>query len=141
MQATQELLEMATKIHIISIIFTILTALWIIFIFYRLKDYKELTKKYERYVLFYYFFVSTIFFTGLILLTILKFHFTLKVILMILAIFHLLITSIKLHRVFKNSRLKNIESQNAFVKQTKKKFILDIVVLLSIGAISYAIHI
>ncbi len=137
----QQLLQLSTKIHIISIFFTLCIILLFIFIFYKEKDYVILTRKYERYTLFYYFFLSSIIFTGLILFTLIHFQFSLKVSLMILATIHLIVTSIKLYIKFKQSRLKDKESQKTFIIYTRKKFIIDATMLIIIGILSYAIHI
>ncbi len=137
----QQLLQLSTKIHIISIFFTLCIILLFIFTFYKEKDYVILTRKYERYTLFYYFFLSSIIFTGLILFTLIHFQFSLKVSLMILATIHLIVTSIKLYIKFKQSRLKDKESQKTFITYTRKKFIIDATILIIIGILSYAIHI
>ncbi len=137
----QQLLQLSTKIHIISIFFTLCIILLFIFTFYKEKDYVVLTRKYERYTLFYYFFLSSIIFTGLILFTLIHFQFSLKVSLMILATIHLIVTSIKLYIKFKQSRLKDKESQKTFITYTRKKFIIDATILIIIGILSYAIHI
>ena len=137
----QQLLQLSTKIHIISIFFTLCIILLFIFTFYKEKDYVVLTRRYERYTLFYYFFLSSIIFTGLILFTLIHFQFSLKVSLMILATIHLIVTSIKLYIKFKQSRLKDKESQKTFITYTRKKFIIDATILIIIGILSYAIHI
>jgi len=137
----EELLSLSTKLHVGAIIILGLLVLFINFRLQKEDDYIKLTKKYEKYSLFYYFFLATLFFTGLILFTVIKFVWSLKIVLMIMAILHMSVTSVKLHIVFKNSRIKDISSQESFKKYAKKKYLIDLIVLVLIGIISYAIHI
>jgi len=136
-----ELILLSTKLHIFAVVFSLIL---IVFITLRLQsegDYVKLTKKYERYSLFYYFFLASIFFTGLILFTVMKFEWSVSIVLMIMAILHLTVTSIKLHKIFKNTRKNDVDSQLIFKKYLKKKYLIDIIVLVIVGVVSFAIHI
>jgi len=136
-----ELILLATKLHVFTVAMLVTLIIFIILRLQSESDYVKLTKKYERYSLFYYFFLSSILFTGLILFTVLKFKWSIRVILMIMAILHLTVTSIKLHKIFKNTRKNDIDSQLLFRKYLKKKYLIDIVVLVIVGVVSFAIHI
>ncbi len=137
----QELLTLSKEIHVGVIITTALVILYLYFRFLFEKDYIRLTKFYEKFSLVYFFFLSTLAFTGLIVFTVLKFSWSLKVVLMILAIFHMIVTSVKLHRFLKISSLKDKKTQIDFKEYGQKKYMLDLIVLITVGFISYAIHI
>jgi len=137
----EELVDLSTKIHVVSVFLTIMITVFLYVTFVTQKDFENLTKKYEKYSLIYFFFLSVTAFTGIILWTVLKFHFEYKILLMLLALLHLIITSIKLHKIFKKSKVFIKQSQTNFINYTRKKYFLDMVVLLLIGCISYAIHI
>lgn len=137
----EQLLNLSKQMHEITIFLTIFLLIYLYFTFLLDKRYIALIKKYERYSLVYFFFLGCVFFTGLILFTILKFKWSLKVVFMIMAILHMSITSIKLHKIFKNSRTFIKDSQINFINYAKKKYLIDIFVLVLIGFISFAIHI
>jgi hypothetical protein len=136
----KELIELSTQIHVISVLLTILVNIFLYITFIFLSDYKLLTRKYERYSLIYFFFLSVTAFTGLVLFTVIGFVWSVKIVLMIMALLYMILTSIKLHTIFKNSRIFDEKSQIAFRKYTRKKYFLDILVLILVGCISYAIH-
>jgi hypothetical protein len=136
----KDLIELSTQIHVISVLLTILVNIFLYITFVSLSDYKLLTRKYERYSLVYFFFLSVTAFTGLVLFTVTGFVWSVKIVLMIMALLHMIVTSIKLHTIFKNSRIFDEDSQIAFRKYTRKKYFMDILVLIMIGFISYAIH-
>jgi len=137
----KDLILLSTQIHVVSVLLTILVNIFLYVTFLFESDYKTLARKYERYSLIYFFFLSVTAFTGLVLFTVLGFLWSLKIVLMILALLHLSVTSVKLHRIFKSSRTYDIDSQKLFKDYTVKKYFMDICVLVLIGFISYAIHI
>ncbi len=137
----QELISLSTKIHVLSVLLTVMVTVFIYITFVTQSDYVKLTKKYERYSLVYFFFLSMTVFTGIVLFTVSGFVWSFKIVLMIMAVLHLIVTSVKLHVHFKSSRLWDKDSQEIFRKYTRKKYFMDIVVLVLIGFISYAIHI
>jgi len=136
----KELIQLSTQIHVISVILTILVNIFLYVTFLTENDYVTLTKKYERYSLVYFFFLSVTAFTGIVLFTVMGFVWSLKIVLMILALLHLIVTSVKLHTIFKASRVFDKKSQLLFKNYTRKKYFMDIVVLVLVGFISYAIH-
>ena len=137
----EQLITLARELHEVSLFITIFLVIYLYFKFLFEKDYVTLTKKYERYSLVYFFFLGVLFFTGLVLFTVMKFQWSLKIILMIMAIMHMTVTSIKLHKVFKRSNLFDESSQESFKSYSLKKYFIDILVLILIGFIAYAIHI
>ncbi len=137
----EELITLARELHEVSLFITIFLVVFIYFRSLFEEDYVALTRKYERYSLFYFFFLGVLFFTGIVLFTVMKFKWSLKIVLMIMAILHMTVTSIKLHRVFKQSNLFDESSQRKFKSYSLKKYFIDMIVLITIGFISYAIHI
>jgi len=136
----KDLILLSTQIHVISVLLTIIVNIFLFITFLTQKDYVTLTKKYERYSVIYFFFLSVTAFTGIVLFTVSGFVWSFKIVLMILALLHLIVTSVKLHTVFKASRLIDTKSQIAFKKYTRKKYFMDIIVLVLVGFVSYAIH-
>ena len=85
-------------------------------------------------------FLGMFVFTGFLAWAVLEFVMSVKVIVMILAVLHMIVTSVKLNRVFKRSRVRDLDSQKEFVKYAKKKYTIDIFILIVIGVVAYAIH-
>ncbi len=137
----EQLITLSRELHEVSLFITILLVIYLYFKFLFEKDYVTLTKKYERYSLVYFFFLGVLFFTGLVLFTVMKFKWSFKIVLMIVALLHMTVTSIKLHRIFKKSNLFDKNSQKSFKSYSLKKYFIDILVLVMIGFIAYAIHI
>jgi len=136
----KELILLSTQIHVLSVLITIIVTTFIFVTFSTGNDYVKLTKKYERYSLIYFFFLSVIVFTGIVLFTVTGFVWSVKIAIMIATVLYMIYTSIKLHVVFKSSRIYDKDSQVDFKKYTRKKYFIDVALLIMIGFLSYAIH-
>ena len=137
--ATAELINMATDLHLIFVLATIFVAVVSFFFIFSDKDFRAFSKWVESIALQYYFMLGSLFFTGLILWTTESFVLHWKVFLMIGAMIVILYTSIKLHRIYKKTRLNNIPSQQAFKQYAKRKYLIDIVLLVGTAAVAYAV--
>ena len=135
-----ELMTTSSLTHQVLLLALILTTVIVLVLFKTENDYVKLTKIHERGSLIYFLFLTTLAFTGLLAFTVLQFTFSAKIVIMILAFFHMLVTSIKLYVKFKKTTKNDLESQIEFKNYANKKYTIDIFLLIIIGFISYAIH-
>jgi cytochrome c biogenesis protein CcdA len=136
----QELMTVSINTHIVLLLSMLLVSTILVVIFFTQDDYIKLTRVYERVSLIYFLFLSMFVFTGLLAFTVIKFTLSFRVILMILATLYIIVTSVRVHRIFKESRLNDRSSQITFVEHTRKKYIVDNSILILVGLLSYAIH-
>ncbi len=87
----------------------------------------------------YYLLLAAVAFTGLLVWTVEEFVLKPDVLAMIAVWFVILATSIMKYQKYKRTKIKDIESQKEFKNFALKKYVLDIVLLLSVMSISYAI--
>ena len=132
----EEIFDLSIKLHIFFAISTILIAAYILYLFYADIEYVPLTRKVEFITIWYYVILAALAFTGLIALTAQKFIFSFIVILMICASVLILITGIKEYKLFKKTRVKDIQSQEKYRKFAKKKYLWDMCLIIIIGVIS-----
>ncbi len=137
--ATAELIEMATDLHLIFVLTTIFVAVVSFFFIFSDKDFRAFSKWVESIALQYYFMLGSLFFTGLILWTTESFVLHWKIFMMVGAMVVILFTSIRLHRIYKKTRLNDIPSQLAFKSYAKRKYLADIALLVGTAAIAYAV--
>jgi len=136
----QELMTASLLTHVSFLIITILTTIIMLFIFFTREDYVRLTRSYERGSLVYFMFLAILIFTGFLAWVVMKFVITFKIIIMVLAVLHMIVTSVKLNIAFKRSRVRNLESQKNFIMYGRKKYMTDTFVFIVIGFVAYAVH-
>ncbi|HIO91096.1 MAG TPA: hypothetical protein EYG69_04920 [Campylobacterales bacterium] len=136
----QELMTASLLTHVSFLIITILTTIIMLFIFFTREDYARLTRSYERGSLVYFMFLAILIFTGFLAWVVMKFVITFKIIIMVLAVLHMIVTSVKLNIAFKRSRVRNLESQKNFIMYGRKKYMTDTFVFIVIGFVAYAVH-
>jgi hypothetical protein len=60
---------------------------------------------------------------------------------MIAAIGWIIFTSAKLHQVFKRTRERDIDSQKLFKMYAKRKYITDILIIVAVTVVMYAVSV
>ena len=128
-----ELMTTSSLTHQVLLLALILTTIIVLVLFKTENDYVKLTKIHERGSLIYFLFLTTLAFTGLLAFTVLQFTFSAKIVIMILAFFHMLVTSIKLYVKFKKTTKNDLESQIEFKNYANKKYTIDIFLLIIIN--------
>ena len=90
-------------------------------------DYVAMTKRYEFFSPLYYLSLSIVIFTGFVVLAVYKFHTNYIVYLMIFTSAVIIVGAFKNHKLFKQTKVKDINSQKIFKQFAIKKYLLDII--------------
>ena len=125
-----ELISLSIKIHIFFVFVTLLICMINFYIMKNYSDYIAMTKKYEFFSPLYYLSLSVVIFTGLVVLAVYKFHTNYSVYLMILASIVIIVGAFKNHKLFKQTRVKDINSQEIFKNFAIKKYFIDILAMI-----------
>ncbi len=125
-----ELISLSIKIHIFFVFVTLLICMINFYIMKSYSDYIAMTKKYEFFSPLYYLSLSVVIFTGLVVLAVYKFHTNYSVYLMILTSIVIIVGAFKNHKLFKQTIVKDINSQEIFKNFAIKKYFIDILAMI-----------
>ena len=139
MEAMKDLIEMAVKLHIIFVLLTLVIAVLSLVFIHQDKDFRGFSNRVESVALQYYFSVAVLFFTGLVVFGATGMTVSWQVLMMVAALSWIIFTSVKLHRLFKRTRERDIDSQKRFKVYARQKYITDIVLILAVTAVMYAV--
>lgn len=139
MDAMNELITMSIRLHEIFIGLALLIAILSLIFISQDKDFRGFSNRVESVALQYYFILAVLFFTGLVVFGATGMTVSWQVIMMVAALSWIIFTSAKLHQVFKRTRERDIESQKRFKTYAKRKYITDILIILAVTAVMYAI--
>ena len=135
----QDMISTAIELHLGSIFLILVIIIWVLLILKSDRDFTPLSRKYEAVSLYYRAVLGVLFFTGLVVMAVVKFDVSWMVYVMILVILHMSATSVKENIVYKKTHLKDIPSQEAFKKYAMKKYMIDIIMIVVVGVVSYAV--
>ena len=141
MDAMNELISMSLTLHVVFITGALVLAVLSYFFVQQDKDFRGFSKRVESVSLQYYFMLTALFFTGLVVFGATGLEVTWQVIMMLVAIGWIIFTSAKLHQVFKRTREIDIESQKLFKTYAQRKYITDILIILVVSAVMYAVSV
>ncbi len=139
MEAMNELISMAITLHIIFIALALLIAVLSLVFIQQDRDFRGFSNRVESVALQYYFMLAALFFTGLVVFGATGLEVTWQVVMMVAALGWIIFTSAKLHQVFKRTREVDIASQKLFKDYAKRKYITDILIILAVSAVMYAV--
>ena len=139
MEAMNDLISMALTLHRIFIGLVLLIAILSYFFVSSDKDFRGFSNRVESVALQYYFMLAALFFTGLVVFGATGLEVTWQVVMMVSALTWIVFTSAKLHQVFKRTRERDIASQKLFKTYAKRKYITDILIILAVTAVMYAV--
>ena len=134
-----DMISMAIELHLGSIFLILAIIVWILLLLKSAKPFKELSKKYEAVSLYYRALLGILFFTGLVVVAVAKFHVSWMVIMMVVVVGYMLVTSVKENILYKKTHLKNNESQEVFKKYAIKKYSIDFIMIVLTAVVSYAV--
>ena len=135
----QDMISTAIALHLGSIFLILAIIIWVLLILKSDRDFAPLSRKYEAVSLYYRALLGVLFFTGLVVMAVAKFDVSWMVYVMILVILHMSATSVKENIVYKKTHIKDIPSQEAFKKYAMKKYMIDIIMIVVVGVVSYAV--
>ncbi len=101
-------------------------------------DYKGLVKRVRTILPVYYMFLTTVLFTGLVLLGVSKFTIHHSAYLMIVVWFVILMMTIRRYKKFKSLRSDDKRRRGRFVRFSKRKHLIDMVLIIVTVVIAYA---
>ncbi len=139
MEAMNDLISMALTLHRIFVGLTLLIAVLSYFFVSSDRDFRGFSNRVESVALQYYFMLAALFFTGLVVFGATGLVVTWQVVMMVAALVWIIFTSAKLHGVFKRTREHDIASQKRFKVYAKRKYITDILIILAVTAVMYAV--
>ena len=101
-------------------------------------DYKALVKRVRTILPIYYLFLTTVLFTGLVLLGVSKFTIHYSVYFMVIIWFVILMMTIRRYKKFKSLRSSDERRRGRFVKFSKRKHLIDMILIIITIAVAYA---
>jgi len=136
----EQMITMSINLHLFIIAATILLAFYNIYASNKLENETVYINRIKYIQPQYLSLVTAIVFTGITVMAVN--HFVLKpsLILMIVAVLWIYFTSIKLHMIRKFANTEDKESMDYFRSYVKKKYMVDIVLMLVVGGISFLIR-
>lgn len=139
MEAMNDLISMSLVLHRIFIGLVLLIAILSYFFVSSDKDFRGFSNRVESVALQYYFMLAALFFTGLVVFGATGLEVTWQVVMMVSALVWIIFTSAKLHQIFKRTRERDIESQKLFKMYAKRKYSIDVLIILAVTAVMYAV--
>ena len=134
-----EMISMAIALHVGAIFLILLLLVLLVLLFREVLDFKAFSFKYEKLSLYYKATLGALFFTGLVVMAVSKFQVSWMVYLMVLATLIMIGTSIKENLIYKLTQVKDALSQETFIRYAKRKYILDIIMIVVVGVAAYAV--
>ncbi len=134
----EQMITMAIQLHIGFIILALILASYVYFVAGKFENLKH-AQNYEKTYTWYLMAISIVGFTGIVVLAVKMFAFQWSVVWMIIIFIIMIFTSIKVHKLFKKTDRFDKESILDFSQFAKKKYLSDILLMLSTGAYFYAV--
>lgn len=135
----QDMISMAIELHVGSIFLILGVIVWALWVLKSPKSFDLLSRKYEAVSLYYRALLAALFFTGLVVMAVAKFDVSLMAYVMVVVMLHMIATSVKENIIYKKTHLKDIHSQEVFKKYALKKYRLDLIMIVLVGVVSYAV--
>ncbi|ACZ11199.1 hypothetical protein [Sulfurospirillum deleyianum] len=132
-------IRLSSQLHLVFIVF--LCALIVINLYLLKSDrtFVKLSKRLELIAPQYYIVLSAIFFTGIIVMAVQQFTFSLSVWVMIVVWVGIVAFGIRGHKLYKKLERTEV-SQNAYKAYATKKYLLDLVALIVTSILFYTVH-
>ncbi len=133
------MISMAIMLHVGSILLILLLLALLLWHFSSDMEFKAFSLKYEQLSLYYKATLGALFFTGLVVMAVAKFDVLWTVYIMVLVVLHMIATSVKEHLAYKLTHIKDALSQETFKAYAKKKYTIDIVLIVVLSVVTYAV--
>ncbi len=135
-----EMITMSINLHLFIIAATILLALYNIYASNKIENEAIYINRMKYIQPQYLMITSAIVFTGAVVMAVNHFNLRISLVIMIIAVLWMFYTSIKKHTLRQNSNTNDKESMQVFRRYVKKKYTIDIVLMLVVGAVSFALR-
>ena len=134
-----EMISMALMLHGSAIVLILLLLVLLVLHFRKEREFKPFAIKCEQLSLYYKATLGALFFTGLVVMGVAMFDVSWSVYVMVLVMLYMIATSVKEHMAYKMTHIKDIESQKTFKAYAKKKYITDIMMIVVVSVVTYAV--
>ena len=135
----QDMISMAIMLHVGSILLILLLLLLLVWHFSKEMEFKPFSLKYEQLSLYYRATLAALFFTGLVVMAVAKFDVLWTVYVMVLVVLHMIATTVKENIVYKATHIKDTLSQERFKTYAKKKYTIELIMIVVLSAVTYAV--
>ncbi len=135
-----ELIKYSIDIHIFFVFFILSLSVINLYVVKKCDEYIKMTKKYELFSPLYYLGLSAVIFTGSVVLAVFKFDIKPIVYLMILVSLVIIVGAFKTHKLFKKTRVRDMESQVRFREFAVKKFGIDTLLILFTTILAFVVR-
>ncbi len=135
----EELINLSTQLHIVFVVLLVGLIGANIYLIKSKKTFFNLSKRLELLAPQYYIVLSAIFFTGLIVMAVRQFAFSFAVWEMIVAWIILIALGIRGHKIYKRVE-KTDASQTSYKTFAFKKYLIDLIIVVSILVLTYGVH-
>lgn len=135
----EELMSASVNLHIAFVAIMILMACFNLYLIVKKTEFSEFSKKVHSIAPLYYMIMAALIFTGLIAMGVNHMALTLHVTLMIIAWFIIFILSMKAYKKYKKTKInpRDTALQSDYKSFAKKKYIIDISLMILITMITY----
>ena len=134
-----ELISLSSQLHLVFIVVCFRLILSNIYLLRSDRTFFNLSKRLELLAPQYYIVLAAIFFTGIIVMAVRQFSFSLSVWLMIAVWIGMLVLGIKAHKRYKTLE-RSEASQDAYKRFALKKYSIDLILLVVTSLFFYGIH-
>jgi hypothetical protein len=135
----EELIQLSSQLHLVFIILLVVLIALNLYLLKSDKTFLKLSKRLELIAPQYYIVLSAIFFTGIIVMAVRQFTFSLSVWMMIAVWVGIVAFGIRGHKMYKRLE-RTEESQSAYKRYAIKKYSLDLLALVLTSALFYTVH-
>jgi len=135
----EELIHLSSQLHLVFIILLVVLIALNLYLLKSDKTFLKLSKRLELIAPQYYIVLSAIFFTGIIVMAVRQFTFSLSVWVMIVVWIGIVAFGIRGHKMYKKIE-RTEESQSAYKRYAIKKYSLDLLALIVTSVLFYTVH-
>jgi len=139
MAATDEMISLAISLHLFFIVAIILVDIRLYLLFRSDREFVPLSHIYDRWVLYHRALLGSLAFAGVVVMAVMHFEVRWQVWLMVLLSLHMLATTIKEYIYYKPTSKRATATNELFIKKAKKKYLIELVLLILVSIISYAV--
>ena len=140
MNATNEMISLAIDLHLFFIVAIFLVMIRIYLLIRSKREFRELSLSYDSWALYYRALLGALLFSGLVVMAVSHFDVGWQVWMMVVLGIGMLVYTIKEYMYYKPTSIKNLQANEAFINFTKKKYLIELVILSFVSALSYFIR-
>ena len=141
MSATNEMISLAISLHLFFIVGAFLVLIRLLFLLRSDREFVELSRIYDRWVIYHRALLGAFVFAGVVVMAVSHFDVRWQVWLMVAHAVHMLVMSIKEYTYYKVTSAKKSEQNEAFLNFSKRKYLIEPILLIIVSIVSYAVSI